>query len=218
LSIGLEGGAVYEFKTLDSGERQQFATGARRDTDKGKPRFELLPIMVLIRDALLYGRGAEKYDDDNWRQGMPFRRVFGSLLRHAYQWAMGDRTEDHMAAVRFNAAALMTYEDEILAGKLPASLADMPGWTLQPQAAPPAPAQVLATVRYGDRVYEVVGPIEEGQPVVFTKDGKVRAADPGGEGQQRVASPATPKPEDDPRWCDDCGGPCELDDPIRKGE
>jgi hypothetical protein len=60
----------------------------------------------------LYARGAKKYGDRNWQKGIPDERVYASLLRHAYAAIQGDITEDHLAAVVFNAFALMYYQDE----------------------------------------------------------------------------------------------------------
>lgn len=114
------------FVTKDSGQREDFETGARRDVQAGKPRFDLIPVGPLTRLAELYARGAEKYGDHNWQKGMPYRRVYASLFRHLMQWATGDRSEDHLAAVVFNAFALMFYEGEVKAGRLPKELEDMP--------------------------------------------------------------------------------------------
>jgi len=100
-----------QFVTKDSGERQVFDSGMVRDTQSGKPRFDLIPAEGLRRLADLYARGAEKYDDDNWKKGQPYSRAYASLFRHLIQWREGDRTEDHMAAVAWNAFALMYYEE-----------------------------------------------------------------------------------------------------------
>jgi len=100
------------FVTKDSGKRQEFASGMVRDTQEGKPRFDLIPTEGLRRLADLYARGAEKYDDDNWKKGQPFSRAYASLFRHLIQWREGDRSEDHIAAVAWNAMALMYYEEK----------------------------------------------------------------------------------------------------------
>lgn len=100
-----------KFETKDSGKRQSFSTGMVRDTAEGKPRYDLIPYQPLRRVADLYARGAEKYDDNNWTKGQPYSRAFASLLRHVYAWREGERTEDHLAAVVFNAMALMWYEE-----------------------------------------------------------------------------------------------------------
>ena len=111
--------------TKDSGAREDFSTGARRDVQSGKPRFELIPVEALERLATLYARGAEKYGEHNWQRGMPFSRVAASLLRHAYAWLKGDREEDHLAAVAWNAFALMAYEAWVSKGRLPPALDDV---------------------------------------------------------------------------------------------
>lgn len=116
-------GTVFALK--DSGQREDFATGSRRDTQDGKPRYDLVSRHALRREADLMAKGAVKYGDRNWEKGQPFARTFASLLRHAYAYADGDRVEDHLAAVRFNAGALIHFEVEIAAGRLPADLNDM---------------------------------------------------------------------------------------------
>lgn len=98
------------FITKDSGERQEFETGMVRDTQTGKPRYDLIPVGPLRRLADLYARGAEKYDDNNWQKGQPYSRAYASLFRHLIAWREGERTEDHLAAVAWNAFTLMWYE------------------------------------------------------------------------------------------------------------
>lgn len=100
-----------KYVTKDSGERQSFETGMVRDTQEGKPRFDLIPTGPLQRLADLYARGAIKYDDNNWQKGQPFSRAYASLFRHLIAWRNGERTEDHLAAVAWNAFAIMWYEE-----------------------------------------------------------------------------------------------------------
>lgn len=141
-----------KYFTKDSGQREDFSTGARRDIQDGKPRFELIPaqwlqelanelpgepdarldlvpIRPLLRVAALYGRGAKKYGEGNYQKGIPFKRVIASLLRHVYSWVIGQETgkedgEDHLAAAAWNAFALMYYEPKVCAGELPKELND----------------------------------------------------------------------------------------------
>jgi hypothetical protein len=124
------------YVVLDSGERQEFPTGCHRDAQGGKGRFDLLPPAALARDALLYERGAVKYDARNWEKGMPFSRCIDSALRHLNKYMDGDRVEDHLAAARFNIACLMHYEEMIERGLLPAGLNDLPTYTPKPAAEP----------------------------------------------------------------------------------
>jgi hypothetical protein len=108
--IFTHGVQVEKFITKDSGARQEFETGARRDTQDDKPRFDLIPTASLERLAGLYGRGAEKYGPYNWARGIPVSRNIASLERHLQQYKRGDRDEDHLAAVAWNAFAIMHYE------------------------------------------------------------------------------------------------------------
>lgn len=111
------------FETKDSGERQKFSTGAQRDTQAGKGRYDLLPYIVIKRDAELYERGAQKYDDNNWKRGIPLTRLADSALRHTFKAFNGEEDEDHLAHARWNLAAYMWTLEEIRAGRLPAELA-----------------------------------------------------------------------------------------------
>jgi hypothetical protein len=119
-----------QFVTKDSGERQQFSTGSRRDTALGKGIPSLIPTSVLRRLAGLYERGARKYDRHNWRKGQPVSRYVDSLQRHL--WSVMDRDEyadgeDHAAAVIWNAISIMWTLEAIKAGTLPEELDDRIG-------------------------------------------------------------------------------------------
>lgn len=103
--------------TKDSGERHTFDSGMARDTDKGKPRFDLLtPPHVryedqfLTRCAELMARGAEKYGEHNWTKAdseAEMIRFKASAYRHFMQWFCEETDEDHASAVFFN---LLAYE------------------------------------------------------------------------------------------------------------
>ncbi len=94
-----------EYKTKDSGERQEFSTGMRRDITTGKTRYDLLYMPMLERWAGLMGRGAEKYGENNWQKAETqeeLDRFKQSAIRHFMQWFNGDTDEDHAAAIFFN--------------------------------------------------------------------------------------------------------------------
>lgn len=114
-------------KLHDSGSRVTHCTGAQKEPSAGRGRYDLLPTEALRRDAIHYELGAQKYADRNWERGIPFSMCMCSLLRHATQWLGGDRSEDHLAAVRWWAGAIMTYEAGIANGRLPAELDDIGG-------------------------------------------------------------------------------------------
>ena len=99
------------FITKDSGKREKFNTGSKRDTQDGKMRWDLVPYEELERVVGLYTRGAVKYGDNNWRLGQPMKRTFASLMRHLMAYIMGKKDdEDHAAAVVWNMLALMWTE------------------------------------------------------------------------------------------------------------
>lgn len=106
----------------DSGRRQEFDTGAVRDIQEGKGRYDLIPPMCMDRLARHYENGARKYGDSNWQKGMPLSRYLDSLIRHAYKLLSGMDDEDHAAAIAWNAFAFMYTKDAIEKGKLPETL------------------------------------------------------------------------------------------------
>lgn len=103
------------FDTKDSGVRAEFSTGMVRDTQEGKPRFDLLlpkgipyADQMLTRFAALMERGANKYTERNWEKARTqeeLDRYHSSAIRHLMQWVNGETDEDHAAAVMFNIMA-----------------------------------------------------------------------------------------------------------------
>lgn len=100
-----------EFEVKDSGEREQFDTGAQRDVQDLKPRFDLISPFSLERLAWVYARGAEKYLPRNWEKGIPFSRCLASAERHLMQFKMGDTDEDHLAQAVWNLMAILHYQE-----------------------------------------------------------------------------------------------------------
>jgi hypothetical protein len=114
------------FVTKDSGQRLDYATGARRDVTTGKGRYDLLPVVAIRRLAQVYERGAAKYDARNWEKGIPLSRFMDSALRHLMQHLEGKRDEDHLGHAAFNVLGLVHTEEMIRRGLLPAELNDLP--------------------------------------------------------------------------------------------
>jgi hypothetical protein len=106
-----------QFVTKDSGKREEYDSGMVRDTQDGKPRYDLLVpdgvpfrAQFLTRVAELLARGAEKYTDRNWERASgpeELGRFKSSAYRHLMQWLTDEQDEDHAAAVVFN---LLAYE------------------------------------------------------------------------------------------------------------
>ena len=100
-----------QYITKDSGKRQDYESGMRRDTQEGKPDFSLLLTdlpydeQLLTRWASLMERGATKYGRRNWQLACSqeeLDRFKASAFRHFVQWVTGQDDEDHAAAVLFN--------------------------------------------------------------------------------------------------------------------
>lgn len=109
-----------------SDEKQEFETGAQRDTQKGKSRPDLVPGCAMLRIGRRYGEGAEHYGDHNFEKGIPSGRGLASLQRHLEQWKAGDNEEDHLSAVVFNAMLLIFNEEAVRRGDLGIELLDHP--------------------------------------------------------------------------------------------
>ena len=102
-----------QYITKDSGKRHEESNGYVRDTQEGKPRFNLMLIKGLPYEeqpltlfAELLSRGAEKYNDRNWENAcseIALERAKESLLRHCVQACCGEEDEDHLSAIMFNA-------------------------------------------------------------------------------------------------------------------
>ncbi len=95
---------------VDTGERVEHLTGATREPHANKGRFDLIPPEMMFRLAKWYELGGQKYEDRNWEKGLPVSNCINSLLRHAFKYLAGIDDEDHLAAVIWNAAAIMHYE------------------------------------------------------------------------------------------------------------
>ncbi len=101
-------------------------TGAQRDSQEDKPRYDLIGLHGLRRLAGLYARGAKKYQERNWEKGQRVSRTLASLWRHVIAYQEGERSEDHLAAIAFNAFSLMHVEEQVALHKLPQELLDLP--------------------------------------------------------------------------------------------
>ena len=89
-------------KVNDSGERREFETGAVRDIQTGKGRYDLLSPIAIKRLAQHMENGAAKYSDRNWEKRIPIHSFVDSAIRHLFNYLDGDKTEDHLAAAMWN--------------------------------------------------------------------------------------------------------------------
>lgn len=131
----------------DSGERATFTTGAMRDYQGGKGRFDLVPLDLvqwLVEDwheypyqavwalARLYEAGAQKYAERNWEKGIPLIAYYNSSWRHIakHHLAMGD--EPHLTQWCWNLLCLYWTERKIKEGELPIELREKMSSILAP--------------------------------------------------------------------------------------
>jgi len=106
---------VMEYSRNEEEEKQMGKEVAARFS-KGKNRYDLIPPWPIDELAKVYTYGSKKYDDDNWRKGLAWKRnVIGPLFRHLWKWLRGEKLDDesnchHLAMVMWQCCALMEYE------------------------------------------------------------------------------------------------------------
>jgi hypothetical protein len=110
----------------DSGQRQDFSTGAVRDTQTGKPRPDLIPPAVQLFLGAHFGAGADKYGERNFEKGIPLMRTMASIERHLFWHKCGVTDENHLAAMLWNAVVYTWTYLAIKSGLLPKELDDRP--------------------------------------------------------------------------------------------
>lgn len=101
--------------------------------DGDKLRTDLIPPECIEAVAWIYTFGAKKYDDNNWRKGMKFSRVYGAVQRHLLAWYRGEDNDpetgkSHMWHAMWGCITLAYYmlyysvykkfDDRIIKGKI----------------------------------------------------------------------------------------------------
>lgn len=100
---------------------REWSTGAVRDDDDGKPRYDLIPALALRRVAMRFAEGSKKYGEQNWQKGIPRAQIVASAMRHLEAWRCHredhpwrEIDEDHLAAAVWNLMVLMHYEEKCI--------------------------------------------------------------------------------------------------------
>ncbi|KKK63326.1 hypothetical protein LCGC14_2995400, partial [marine sediment metagenome] len=93
--VGVRKGHLMKHDLKHSNEKQEFSTGAQRDSQEDKSRPDLISCLFLDRLGTLLGKGAKYYGERNWEKGMPLSRFLGSAMRHLVQTIDGQEDEDH---------------------------------------------------------------------------------------------------------------------------
>ena len=96
---------------LKKGQKEE---GCKR-YDRGKLRFDLIPEDVMEKLAEVYTHGASKYNDENWRKGMSWKRMIGPIKRHFNKACRGQDIDIdsgciHLAQVIWGCMSLIHYQ------------------------------------------------------------------------------------------------------------
>jgi hypothetical protein len=108
-----------------------FVGGAVRSADADQLDFLSLPLVGLIGAARTAHEGATKYGRHNYLSGMPVHVCLNHAMRHIVMYAMGDRSEPHLAHLTWN--AMTAQQSEVLHPYLNDTHMPGPGYTLTPE-------------------------------------------------------------------------------------
>lgn len=86
----------------DSGNRRSFNTGAVRDIEEGKGRYDLLPWDAIDELAKHCEQGSIKYGERNCEKGIPIHSLVDSAIRHLSCYMRGQIDENHLVAAMWN--------------------------------------------------------------------------------------------------------------------
>jgi hypothetical protein len=93
---------------LPSVERNVVAFSSGASSSEQKPRYDLIPLEALRREAARM--------ENNYQQGKNdpafVKDRINHMLEHALLYASGDRSTDHLAAVRCNAGMLIWMDSQ----------------------------------------------------------------------------------------------------------
>ena len=87
-----------------------YKSGASRN-NIGKTRLDLIPPEALEELGEVFGEGAVRHGDENWKKGMPNSVVINHMMRHLLLYMKGDRDEPHMGKVMFGCCVLIWNEE-----------------------------------------------------------------------------------------------------------
>lgn len=105
---------------------QTFSSGAVRDSNKGKPRPDLISPYFLTALGNVLAKGAQHYGERNWERGMPLSRIQESKVRHMVSAMKGRKDEPHWAMEAINLMMLIHGQEMIRLGHWPKEYDDLP--------------------------------------------------------------------------------------------
>jgi len=88
--------------------------GTKFDTQKN--RLDLIPAEVMEALGKVLTHGSRKYGDNNWQQGIEYRRVYGAIQRHLNAWRKGERVDEESGMMHlwnaFTELAFLIYYEQ----------------------------------------------------------------------------------------------------------
>ena len=93
-------------------DNRTFESGSKRDKDDDKPLVNHLDAYTRLRFGYLLRKGSNHYGKNNWKKGQPDEAAIESLNRHLALYELGDRSEDHLSSIIFNAQLIMMNEQK----------------------------------------------------------------------------------------------------------
>jgi len=102
------------FESSDIHKQGEKDEGAKR-FDSMKVRWDLIPYDALEKVAEVFTHGAAKYEDNNWRKGMSYSRMYGPIYRHLSKSIRGEDLDPdsycfHLGQVAWGAICLLWFQ------------------------------------------------------------------------------------------------------------
>ena len=77
-------------------------------------RLDLAPVGAMLELGRVYGYGAQKYDEHNWRKGYAWSLSFAALMRHVMAFWGGENIDPesglhHLAHAQWHCQILQTF-------------------------------------------------------------------------------------------------------------
>ena len=88
--------------------------GMRKDT--GKLKWHLVPIPAMVAFTKVWHAGSIKYEEEQWRGGMLYSRIYRPMMSHLNKWLCTDSSYDkelgthHLMMVAWGCFVLYMYE------------------------------------------------------------------------------------------------------------
>lgn len=116
---------IREMEQVRINKGQDVAQAKKNDNDK--LRYDLIPPYALEEVVKVFGIGAKKYGDHNYRKGLGWSRIYAAMMRHLEAWRRGEDDDPvdgqkHLASVAWGAMALLEYSH------IAKELDDRPAW------------------------------------------------------------------------------------------